>query len=180
MGLEELESRIAEDAEKQIQEIKQESNKRIKEIQEGIERDANQEAEKILRNGKQEANLTYRRIIADTIIKGKYRIEKRKNSIIDDAFGTARNNILESSDPEKKKFLEKLIEIDRDKVNEPQIMVDPKYANLVKEAKAVDIGDFGVIIQSRDGKMRIDNTLTNKINRLKTTLRAEISSMLFG
>ncbi len=180
MGLEELESRIMEDADKQIQKIEEESNKKIKEIREEIEEDANQEAEKILRKGRQEANLTYRRIIADIIIKGKHRIEKRKNSIIEDAFGRARNNILESSDPEKKKFLEKLIDMDGDEVHEPQIMVDPKYANLVKEAKTVDIGDFGVVIQSSDGKMRIDNTLNNKINRLKTTLRAEISSMLFG
>ncbi|MEA1925115.1 MAG: V-type ATP synthase subunit E family protein [Candidatus Altiarchaeota archaeon] len=180
MGLEELESRIMEDAEKQIRKINEEANRKIEDIREEIERDANQEAEKILKKGKQEANLTYRRIIADIIIKGKDRIEKRENSIIDDAFGRVRNAILESSDPEKRKFLGKLIERDRNKVHEPQMMVDVKYANLIEEAKAGDIGDFGVVIQSRDGKMRIDNTLNNRINRLKTTLRPEISSMLFG
>ncbi|OYT54105.1 MAG: hypothetical protein B6U72_03735 [Candidatus Altiarchaeales archaeon ex4484_2] len=180
MGLEELESRIMEDAEKQIQEITREAEGKIRNIRKEIERDADREAEKILKNGEQEANLTYRRIIADTVIKGKDRIEKRKNSIIDDAFERARKDILESSDREKRKFLESLIERDGDKVPEPQIWVDRKYASLIKEAKAGDIGDFGVVIQSRDGKIRIDNTLTNRINRLKTTLRPEMSSMLFG
>ncbi len=180
MSLEELENRIMEDAKKEIQEIKRDAEKKIRNIREKNEREAEQEAEKILKEGEQEANLTHRRIIADIVIKGKERIEKRKNSIIDDAFERARKNILESSDLEKRKFLENLIERDMDKVPEPQILVDRKYASLIKEAKAADIGDFGVIIQSRDGKVRIDNTLNNRINRLKTTLRPEISSMLFG
>ncbi len=179
MGLEELENRIKEDGRKQIDEINKEADEKIEKIREGINTEADIKASKILKDGESEAKLIYRRIIADAVIRNKDKVERERNTIIDEVFNKARKKILDMDNKGKKDFLNKLIDNDKDKVPEPEILVDKKYASLVKGAKASNLGDFGVIIQSKDGRVRIDNTLNNRLERLKVTLRPQISSILF-
>jgi len=179
MGLDELESRIKKDAEEKIQVIDKETEEKIAKLRDEINQEAKAESGKILREGEQEAKLAYRRIIADIVIKGKDKIEKEKNTIIDEAFNKTRDSILKSSESDKTRFLNKLVDKDKNKVPNPKVIVDKKYAPLLKNSVAADLGDFGVIIESKDGKVRIDNTLNSKIERLKVTLKPQISSLLF-
>ncbi|MCK4491283.1 MAG: V-type ATP synthase subunit E, partial [Candidatus Altiarchaeales archaeon] len=58
------------------------------------------------------------------------------------------------------------------------VYVDGKYSNLIK-AEIREIGDFGVIIESRDGGIRINNTLTNIIEGLKPDLKPKVAKILF-
>ena len=180
MGLKELENRLRKDAENKINSINKRTEEEIKKIRYDIEREAEINAEKIIRDGKKEAKLTYRRIIADAVIKSREAIEAEKNSIIDDVFERVKNKILkEMSDKERADLLNRIIDNDKDKVPNLEILIDKKYSSLIKGAKASNIGDFGVIIQSKNGTIRIDNTLNNKIKRLKVTLKPQIASILF-
>lgn len=179
MGLEDLEEKIREDGEKQIKEINEEAEEEIQKIKKKINKEAEKEAQKVLDEGKREGELTYRRKIADAVIESKDQIEAEKNKQIEDVFKKAREKILNMDDSEKKEILQGLIQADEDKVRNPEILVDEKYAHLIDGAKAADLEDFGVIIQSEDGQMKIDNTLSSRIERLKTTLKPEIASILF-
>ena len=179
MALEDIEKEIRKEGEQKIDEINRETNDIIKSIRDETENRIKKRVEKIKRDGEKEADLTYRRIIADANIRAKEMLENEKNELVERVFEEARKRILNASDKEKANILKKLIDNGKSSIKNPKILVDRKYSSLVKGGISSDIGDFGVILQSEDGVVTVDNTLNSVIERLKVKLKPKIASILF-
>lgn len=177
MGLDEIEKQIREEGQKHIDEINKRNEEEIDQIRSGFADDAEKEYKKILEDGKKEADLSKMMIITDARVKAQQRIREEKIELIKNIFDTARKRILSMDDAEKSKILEKLSK-DKEKVKDPVLWVDPAYEDLIN-AKTKSINDFGLIIESKDGSMCIDNTLNSLISRSQDTLRPKIAKILF-
>ena len=148
----------------------------IKGLTISIERIANDRANKILSEGRDEISLIKKQIIANAKINAKDEIEKEKSFWIENVFEMARKKILTLSDTEKTALLASL-----SKGGEGfNIYVDKKYSPLMKNIahKTTDM-DFGIIMESKDGKIRIDNTLDNRMKMIRQQIIPEIAKILF-
>jgi len=179
MGIEEIKKRINEDADKEIAAINLSAKEKIENLTSSIERIADERASKILNAGKDEISLMKKQIIADAKIKAKDEIEKEKSFWIENVFEVAKTKILNLPDDEKAKMLKSLSNADETDENF-NIYVDKKYSHLIKDKphKTTDM-DFGIIMESKDGRIRIDNTLTNKIKTVRQQIVPEIAKILF-
>ena len=180
IGLDELQARIREDGVKEITRINEEAKKEIGEITKDIRRKAKARVDRIQRDGEREIGLVRRRVIADANVQVKELMEVEKNNLVDKAFEEAADRILGLDDSVKKKILENLVKEGKVGVTDPVVLVDKKYSNLLDDAKSSDLNDFGVVVVSGDNKLRIDNSLRNRLQRFKITLKPEVASILFS
>lgn len=176
MSVSEIEKRISEDANIEIAGIYALAERKTKELNSTIERIANDRANKILSEGKDEISLMKKQIIANAKIKAKDEIEKEKSFWIENAFEMARTKITNLSDNEKAEILKSLSKGSENFT----VYVDKKYSPLMKgiQHKTAEM-EFGVVMESKDGTMRIDNTLSNRIKILKHQMVPEIAKILF-
>ncbi|ODS42748.1 MAG: hypothetical protein MSIBF_05495 [Candidatus Altiarchaeales archaeon IMC4] len=179
MGLSEIEKRIRDEAASEIEAINKEVQAKVDEIKQDIKAEAKKKADKIRKDGASEAALEYRRMIADAVIESSDLLEKEKNLLMRKVFEEARQKIESLPDAEKKKILERLAADGKKSIKDPQVLVDKKYAKLISGAKASDIGDFGAILESKDGKMRIDNTLGTRLGQIEKSMRSDVALRLF-
>ncbi|PKP55973.1 MAG: hypothetical protein CVT89_07105 [Candidatus Altiarchaeales archaeon HGW-Altiarchaeales-2] len=164
-----------------VSEIEAGSANKVNFIMKHFEQLAEENAEKIRKQGDDEISVIKRQIISNAEIEAKDKIDKEKFNWVENVFEETRQVILNLSAQEKKEILEKMCDIS-DKENFV-FYVDKKYANLLGNAgnvKEADINDFGVIIKSKDERVTIDNTLTNRLAILKQHKRYDIAKILFG
>jgi vacuolar-type H+-ATPase subunit E/Vma4 len=180
IGLKELEARIREDGEKEIEKIKAETKKEIDEIKRDIQKRADEHVDEIRREGGIEIEMVRRRIISEANTKVKELISLERNNLVDKTFKEAENSILKLEDNEKKNMIEHLAEEGKRSVKDPIILVDSKYKGLLKNAESSNLDDFGVIVMSKDKKLRIDNTLRSRLQQLKIKLKPKVASILFA
>ena len=179
MGAERLIKSIEDEGKNEADKIKRDAAARVKEIKKGFEDEARRKAEKIIENARSEANLAKERIISNAKMESRRMQDEKMNEIIDDVFEKAKKRVLDMSDAEKKKILSRLAKEGASDIDNAQMYTDKKYVKLLPGAKAADIGDFGVIAKSEDGKSAVTNTLTEKMNFIKETMRHEIAKVLF-
>ncbi|OQX21064.1 MAG: hypothetical protein BWK75_03995 [Candidatus Altiarchaeales archaeon A3] len=180
-GIGEIIGRIENEARAKAGEIENSSAKKVNLIMQHFERLADDNAEKIRKQGEDEISLIKRQIISNAEIGAKDKIDKEKFIWVENAFEEARQTILNLNAQEKKDILERMCDIP-DKENFV-FCVDKKYINLlgnVDNVKEDNINDFGVIIKSKDGRVTIDNTITNRLNILKQNRRYDVAKILFG
>lgn len=180
IGLEELQTKIRRDGENEIKRIHEEARREIDKIKEDIQKKANIHIDEIRKDGKREIELVRRRIISEANTKVKELMELERNKLIDKAFEDAGNRILELNDDQKREILENLANEGKKDIIDPIILVDEKYKGLLNGAESSNLDDFGVIVMSKDKKLRIDNTLRSRLQRLKITLKPRVASILFA
>jgi len=179
MSIKDIENEIREEGSKRIAKINAVAKDNVKIIEQTIEKYAKSEAEKVRKAEMRKAELMRRQIVADASIKGKHMMETEKNKLIDQVFDNAKMQILGASDKEKTAILENLAKEGKKGIKDADVVVDKKYSQLLKSAKSIDLGDFGVIVQSKNGKIRIDNTLNNCLKQMEIDLRPKIAGVLF-
>jgi len=179
MGVEEIEQRIADDAQREIEGIRAQSEKEVEDARRENEQAADVEHDKVLKSGRSEIELIKRRIIADASIKARQMVEQEKSDLVDSVFSYTRERIMEMDDSKKAQILKRLSTVSAD-AKDMDIMVDKSCAKLIKGAVTSDIGDFGVVLVSKDGKTRIDNTLSNRLGHLEIVMRPDVVKALFG
>jgi V/A-type H+-transporting ATPase subunit E len=180
MSIKDIENEIREEGSKKIAKINAVAQDNVKIIEQTIEKYAKSEAEKVGKSEMRKADLMRRQIIAEANIKAKQMKEGEKNKLIDQVFDNAKMQILGYDNKEKTAILEALAKEGKKSIKSADILVDKKYSKLLKDAKPADLGDFGVIVQSKDGKIRIDNTLNNLLKQMETDLRPKIAEVLFA
>jgi len=180
-SVEKIIEEINKETAQKVSEIEATYSKKVNSIMKYFEQLAEENAEKIRKKGDDEILVIKRQMISNAEIEAKEKIDKEKFNWIEKVFEETRQVILNLSDQEKKEIIEKMCDVP-DKENFV-FYVDKKYANLagnVNNVKEADINDFGVIIKSRDGKITMDNTLTNRLNILKQHKRYDVAKILFG
>ncbi len=179
MGIEKIEIRIRNAGQGEIAEIKKSAEKEIKRIEDEINSDALRAYQQIKEKRKQELFLIPKRIVSGAIMEKKRRIEEKKMGVVDNVFAIAKEKILSMNEDDKKKILKNLAEEGKKQVRKPVVYADKKYADLIN-ANANNIGDFGVVIESEDKTLSIDNTLNNVMKRLEPDLKPRLAKVLFG
>lgn len=180
MGLKEIELEIRKSGEEEIKKIEQETKKTIDEINKKIKEEAEIVYKQTKLRREKELSIIIKKIISDAQVLKRKKLNSKKAEILEKVFEKAREKILNLSDEEKRKVLENLSK-EKGGLSNYTIYVSKKYSYLLEDAKVDEkVDDFGVIIESKDGSLRIDNTLTNFINRMRIKLEPEIVKILFS
>lgn len=185
MGLAELKAKIASDADDKINMINAEAVERISGLTSEIKSSATGKVAEIMRRGESRAELEGKKIVSAAKVEASSTASAEKNSLIEEVFAEARKQILALSDKEKSRVLSKLASEASVIEGTVTAHVDAKYAKLFPKTKGVEveatsIGDFGVILSSKDGGVEVDNTLTAVLSRIKERTKPEVAKTLFG
>lgn len=184
-----------------IERIKKESEAKVKEIMDN----ANNEAENIRKRNEKETRKIVEKIeqeyekgavvIRNTIISGAKIESKRiqllvREAIINECFIRAEKKLANMDGEVYEKFLDRIIREGVDVVGENTVMrCAEKDIRIVKKIASslnatVDKNFLnttrGVIIESKDGKIRVDNTFDGILSRNKESFRKEVAEILFG
>lgn len=178
MGLKEIEKEIEKKVELEIKRIEEEGEKALSKLREDIEKSSNELYQQTKLKKKKELEIELKRLISNARMMKKNKIALKKAELLDNVFQKAKEKILELDDQEKKKILENLAK-DRDRFPNSIVLIDKKYAHLLNDAKTSEIGDFGVVIESKEGHLRIERTLSKLIEQLRVRLEPEIVKILF-
>jgi vacuolar-type H+-ATPase subunit E/Vma4 len=180
IGLQELETKIRKDSAEEINKLAAETKKEIEAIEDGINAKADNEVEKVRKEGEGEVLRVKKRIIADANTQVKELLSAEKNRVLEEVFDEAAKAVLALPNEEKKKILASLAKEGRQVIKDPKLLVDGKYKGMLEGAEASDLGDFGVVIASKDGSLRIDNTIGSRMKQLKATLKPKLAALLFA
>jgi len=179
MALDKIEKRIRGKGDTEIREIEKTAEEETNEIERGIRTEVEKVHKAIVEKRRQELELIPKRIISNARMERKLQIDSKKTKVVQDAFEEAKNRILGMDDKKKEKILKNLAEDGKKHVKDPVLYVDKKYSKLIK-AEVKNIDDFGIIIESRDGSMRVNNTLNNLMTGIEPDLKAKVGGILFG
>lgn len=179
MGIEKIENKIRDAGQREMEEIKRNAEKEIRKIENEINEEALKAYREVKEKRKQELILMPRRIVSDAVMEKKKRTEEKRIEFVYRAFDTAKDRILSMDKETKKKILKNLAEEGKRHAKNPLLYVDKNYSDLIT-ATAKNIGDFGVVVESEDKTLIIDNTLNNVMKRIEPNLKPRLAKILFG
>ncbi|WP_099209542.1 V-type ATP synthase subunit E [Thermococcus henrietii] len=201
-GAELIIQEINREAEQKIQYILSEAREEAEKLKEEARKRAEAKAEWILRKAKTQAEIEKQRIIANA----KLEVRKKKLAVQEELIRQVIESLKErlANLPEDEYFpmlveltVKAVEELGTDKVvvrsNERTLkLIVEKLAEFrekLKEALGKDVevtvGEpiqtiGGILVESSDGSVRVDNTFEARIERFESDLRATIAKALFG
>jgi V/A-type H+-transporting ATPase subunit E len=201
-GAELIIQEINREAEQKIQYILSEAQKEAEKLKEEARKRAEAKAEWILRKAKTQAEIERQRIIANA----KLEVRKKKLAVQEELIRQVIESLKErlANLPEDEYFpmlveltVKAVEELGTDKVvvrsNERtlKLIVErlSEFREKLKEALGKDVevtvGEpiqtiGGILVESSDGSVRVDNTFEARIERFESDLRATIAKALFG
>ncbi|VVB51267.1 V-type ATP synthase subunit E [uncultured archaeon] len=178
MGVSEIEAKIRAAGKKEAEAISKEADASIALFEGEVKSEADAVITEVARSRSKGVEQVSKRIRAATRLSAQETVESAKNRLIDEAFDKAKKTVLEASEADKKKYLKALADEGLKQIPGAVVYVDPAYAHLIKAEKRA-LSDFGVVVESKDGVVRIDNTLTAYLARVKQAQKAEIAKTLF-
>lgn len=178
MSLEKIEAKIRDSGRKEIAEIRKKADDEIQAIMNDVEKEAESQTLRFRQKRVQEIDAAGKRIQADARMKASEIIEDIKSELVNEAFKTAADRILALSNTGKKKLLEKIASNGKKNLPKANIYIDPKYSSLFK-ANTREIGDFGLVFESPDGRVTVDSTLSELIERQSVVLKPRVGQILF-
>lgn len=189
MGFDELAEKIKGAGDKEIADINKGAEKEVEAILKSYEDAAKQVCDTIIRRGEIDCDLLHRQMISKAKVEAKGLEAEKKSDILDDVFIQAKKAIQKTPKNIQSKIIMKLVKDGVKVGDEVTLQLDAKNITLVnkkelgglfKKAKVekADIG-FGVVIESVDKKVRVDNTLDNVLEGLKRDLRSKVNKVLF-
>ncbi|AHL23008.1 V-type ATP synthase subunit E [Thermococcus nautili] len=201
-GAELIIQEINREAEQKIQYILSEAKEEAEKLKEEARKRAEAKAEWILRKAKTQAEIEKQRIIANA----KLEVRKKKLAVQEELIRSVIESLKErlSNLPEDEYFpmlveltVKAVEELGTDKVvvrsNERtlKLIVErlSEFREKLREALGKDVevtvGEpiqtiGGILVESSDGTVRVDNTFESRIERFESDLRATIAKALFG
>ncbi|MCJ7697737.1 MAG: V-type ATP synthase subunit E, partial [Thermoplasmata archaeon] len=109
-----------------------------------------------------------------------------KEHIIDECFTQAFQRLSEIPDDHYKDIITQLINEGKKKLGDSCVAIisgerDGEIAKMEKvPVKGIIAASGGVILQSEDGKIAIDNTFEGILKRKRNTIRIEVGQLLFS
>lgn len=179
MGLNKIEAKIKEKGDVELKEVENNTRTEMDSIEREIMAEVETARKRVTDKRKQELDLIPKRIISNARMEMKLQVDSKKSELVRNVFEEAKKKILEMGNKDKERILKNLIADAKKNVRSPVVYVDKKYSKLTK-AKAKEIGDFGVIVESEDGSTRVDNTLNSIMLRREPDLKSKVGGILFG
>jgi len=188
---EKLLEKAREDAKRIVEDAKREAEKIINEAEEKWKKKVEEARRKIIEEAKREAE----EILVDARIKARMRITEEKNRVIEQLLGKVEE-LVDKDVFNREESLRKLLEeaVKQSRLNEVVIYVSSRDIKLMQslktrieselKVKIIDIREAnikgGVIVESVDGGIRIDNSYDVRLELVKMRLLPEVSKELFS
>lgn len=189
-GVDRIIERIKKESEAKVKEILDSASNEAENIRKRNEKETKKMVEKIKQEYEKEAS-----VIRNTIISGAKMESKRiqlqaREDVINECFRRSEKKLANMEGKEYEKFLNRSIREGFDIVGKNAVAGSAeKDSGIVKKIAsvlnvAVDEKGLatagGVVIKSKDGKIRVDNTFEGIISRNKEVLRKDVAEILFG
>lgn len=178
-NLDKIERKIRETGDKEIEELEKDAEARIMRVRKEIEEEAQKAYGEVLANRRKEIDLIPRRILSDARMEKKKKVDSKKTEMVEEVFTQAKSRIMGMSKKDKAAIMKSLASNGSENIDDPVFYVDREYADLLEGAKVESIGDYGVIVRSKDGSSSVDNTLNSVMNRLQLSLKPTVVKILF-
>ncbi|ASJ01902.1 V-type ATP synthase subunit E [Thermococcus profundus] len=195
-GAELIIQEIHKEAEQKVQYILNEAREEAEKIKEEAKKRAEAQAEWILRKAKTQADVEKQRIIANARLEVRKKKLAVQESLIREVLSALEERLANLPEDE---YFDVLVKLVREAVEELGVgsvvirsnertlkIIESRLDELSKAVGAeIDLGEpvdviGGVIVEGRDGRVRVDNTFDARIERMGNELRAEIAKALFG
>jgi len=203
MGVEEIVSKILEDANKEAEEIKKKAQLEAEKILEEARKEAERRRNEILKKGEKEAEMIKNRIIAEAKLEVRKKMLRKKEELIERAIKKLEEELVEL--PEKENYRDLLVKLIVDgavAVDSGEVVVDlnrrdyetldinslweiekeiERVANrsvVVRKGSIVDIVG-GAIVKDRESSKICNNSLEAIFERNLENIRAKIAEVLF-
>jgi vacuolar-type H+-ATPase subunit E/Vma4 len=197
-GLLGIAKEVLEDAEKEAESIILKVESQAEKILDEAEKEAEERYRSIVKEGEEriESERTEKATLFE--IETEKKLLQAQEEIINKVFETTLSRLHEyASTPEYQDCLGRLIIEACKKINADELIIQLNQndytmltedrlkgiskdvgVKLVKSDKPINIVG-GVIVNSSDGKIVVNNTFENRLNRLKSNLRAKVANTLF-
>ncbi|MBU4255760.1 MAG: V-type ATP synthase subunit E [Candidatus Thermoplasmatota archaeon] len=189
-GVDKIIERIKKESDAKVKEIMDNANNEAENIRKRNEKDTGKMIEKIRQAYENDAETVKNTILSGAKIESKRIQLQVREDIINECFIRAEKNLANMDGGVYEKFLDRIIREGVDVVGENTVMrCAEKDITVVKKiASSLNVGidkNFlnttrGVIIESKDGKIRVDNTFDGILSRNKESVRKEVAEILFG
>ena len=201
-GAELIIQEINREAERKIQYILSEAQKEAERIKEEARKRAEARAEWILRKARTQAEIEKQRIIANARLEVRKKRLQVQEELIQEVISALKERLAELPEEE---YFPMLVDLTASAVRELGVrsvvvlsnertlrMLSEKLDEFMKALAEklgieveVSLGEpvntiGGVIVETPDGSVRVDNTFESRIERFESELRAEIAKALFG
>ncbi|MBW9224035.1 V-type ATP synthase subunit E [Methanothermococcus sp. SCGC AD-155-E23] len=203
MGVEEIVSKILEDANKEAEEIIKKAQMEAEKILEEAKKEAERRKSEILKKGEKEAEMIKNRIISEAKLEVRKKMLRKKEELIEMAIKKLREELMKL--PERENYRDLLIKLIVDgavAVGSEEVVVDlnkrdyemldiktlweiekeiERLTNrsvIVRRGSTVDIVG-GAIVKDRSGSKICDNSLEAIFERNLEHIRAKIAQVLF-
>ncbi len=185
MSAEKLISRIKRDAEEKTREIIREAERAAEEIIGNAKKQAEREAEKIIANGKKQVENLKKIRLSKAHQEAQRAIMRVREEIIEECFNIAFEKLKTLSSEEYKNILDKIIsETKKNMPSELEAYISREEDKEILGKHGIPVKGYinaigGVVLQSLDGNMRVDNTFEGILERKKPVIRTIIGKILF-
>jgi vacuolar-type H+-ATPase subunit E/Vma4 len=198
-GIAAISSEVLGDVQKEAEAIIKSAEAEAKEALKTAKHEADQKYREELNNAKAKATAERRKIASITEVEMRNQLLQTKEDLVDNALKKAVEKFkgyVETK--EYHTYLLKLIEETAQKIGKKELIIQinakdaqwltqEKIKPLAKKLQAeLELSTAaeqfigGCIVQTSDGKIIYNNTIDNRLDELKPTLRVEIAKILFG
>ncbi len=178
MSLNEIEKELRKQSDLELDKINCEEKKTIETIRKEIKNAADMAYEQTKLKKSKEYDIELKKIVSDARMTKKNQIALKKAEMLGMVFSRAEEKIRYMADNDKREILENLVK-DKNAFPNSIVLIDKRYSSLLKDAKPADLHDFGIVVESKDGSLRIDRTLPKLMSYLRKRLEPEIVKILF-
>ena len=201
-GAELIIQEINREAEQKIQYLLSEAQREAEAIKEEARKRAEARAEWILRKAQTQAEIEKQRIIANAKLEVRKKRLQVQEGLIREVIEALKERLAELPDEEYFAILvdlgaqavrelgvdtvvlrsnERTLELLKDRLNDFKKAVAEKTGVKIKVRRGKPINTIGgLLVESLDGSVRVDNTFEARIERFESELRAAIAKALFG
>jgi len=186
MSAENLIKRIRDDAQQQIKQIKKDADQQVQSRLDQAKLKAKQDAEHLIEQAKKDVENTKRILVSQAEQQAKRATMNTREELIEHSFEQAQQKLQQLKGKQYESFLKTLIEQAKKQLGTTmQVWVTREQdKKLVKDlggtVKGIIEGSGGLLLQSKDGYITLDNTFEGILRRKKQEIRIHVGKLLFS
>lgn len=186
MSAETIINKIKSDAQQKVNKIKEEAKRKREIITKDAIEKANTEVKEIKEKGKQQAELKKKIMISQAHQLAKRNEMNAKEDIIETCFKKAIDHLAKMDETSYKKLVKQLIKQGKKEIpgNKSTLKISNDLDKQLASEMNIEVtgetgASGGVILQSEQGTITIDNTFEGILKREKQRIRVTVGQLLF-
>ena len=186
MTVEKLIQRIQQDAQKETQQMKKEAEKKAKAIVAEAKQEAQHQVKEILSQGEQQADTLKKILLSQASQEIKRGLMTAREELIEACFTQTQKQLAELQEERYHTVLTVLLRDGSQKIKGPSaVLICRESDKTFIEQQGFTVsgmveGTGGVVLQSKDGKITVDNTFEGILKRKKNDIRIHVGKLLFS